>query len=55
MNPVFFILVLLAAVLVWFLLSFVFFPLGKLAYRLYKDAMDEINREDKEDEKGERK
>ena len=52
MNPVFFILVLLAAVLVWFLLSFVFFPVGKLAYRLYKDAIDEINRkdEDKRDE-----
>ena len=46
MNPVFIILVLLAAVLIWFLLSFVFFPVGKLAYRLYKDAIDEINRED---------
>lgn len=47
MNPVFLILVFLGAVLLWFLLSFVFFPLGKLIYRLWEDAVDEMNREDK--------
>lgn len=46
MNPAFVILVILAAVLLWFLLSFVFYPLGRLLYRLWKDAIDEMNRED---------
>lgn len=52
MNPVFVILIILTAILLWFLLSFVFFPLGKLLYRVWKDAIDEMNREDnKEKEK----
>ena len=54
MYPAFVILVILGAVLLWFLLSFVFFPLGKFVYRLWKDAIDEMNREDqKEKEKKE--
>lgn len=56
MNPVLIILVLLLAVVLWFLLSFLFYPLGKIVNRIFKDAVDEINREDKEnDEKGEEK
>lgn len=51
MNPVFFILVILGAIILWLLLSFVFYPLGKIGYRLWKDAIDEINRED--EKKGE--
>ena len=51
MNPALIILVLIAAVVFWFLLSFVFYPLGKLAYKIYKDAIDEINRQDKDTEK----
>lgn len=47
MNPVFFILIILGAIILWFLLSFVFFPLGKLLYRIWKDAVDEINKNDK--------
>lgn len=47
MNPVFVILVILGAVLLWFLLSFVFYPLGRFLYRLWKDATDEMNKEDK--------
>ena len=47
MNPVFVILVILGAILLWFLLSFVFYPLGRFLYRLWKDATDEMNREDK--------
>ncbi len=46
MNPVFYI-VIIGAILLWFLLSFVFFPLGKLGYRIWKVAIDEINKEDK--------
>ena len=51
MNPVFIILVILAVIVLWFLLSFVFFPLGKLIYRIGKDAIDEMNREENEEEK----
>ncbi len=50
MNPVFIVLVILASVLLWFLLSVVFFPLGKLLYGIWKDAVDEMNREEKESE-----
>ena len=51
MNPAFVILVILGAILLWFLLSFVFFPLGKLIYRIWKDAVDEMNREDKKEKR----
>ena len=46
MNPVFIVIVIMVAVLMWFLLSFAFRPIGKLFYRLWKDAIDEINKED---------
>lgn len=50
MNPVFWLLVVLAAIAVWFLGSFIFYPFGKYLYRVWKDAMNEIERDDKEDE-----
>lgn len=46
MNPAFIILVILGLVLLWFLLSFVFLPLGKIVYRIWQDAVDEMNREE---------
>lgn len=54
MNPVFIILVILVAILLWFLLSFAFNPLGKLIYRIGKDVVDEMNKEENK-EKGEDK
>lgn len=51
MNPVFVILIILATILLWFLLSFVFMPLGKLVYRVGKDAVDIMNKVDYEEEK----
>jgi hypothetical protein len=48
--PVFYILIILAAALLWFLLSFMFKPLGKLVHRLWKDAKDAIDEEDKNKE-----
>lgn len=54
MNPALIILILIAAVVLWFLLSFVFYPLGKLVYRIYKDAVDEINRKDEDKKDGKR-
>ena len=48
MNPAFIILVILGSILLWFLLSFVFIPLGKLVYKVVKDAIDIMNKEDNE-------
>ena len=53
MNPVFIFLVLLCAVIVWFLLSFIFYPLGKFIYIIYKDAIDAINKKEKEEKENE--
>lgn len=53
MNPAFVLLVLLSTALLWFLLSFAFRPIGKVLSRLWQDAIDEMNREDKEKEKKE--
>lgn len=47
MNPAFVILVILVVVILWFLLSFAFFPLGRFVYRIWKDAIDEMNRKEK--------
>ena len=42
-------LVVLGAVLLWFLLSFAFKPIGALFTALWKDAIDEIKEENKEE------
>lgn len=50
--PAFYILVALGIVLLWFLLAFVFKPVGKFFYRLWQDAVDAINEvDDKENTK----
>ena len=51
MNPAFIFLVILAVIILWFLLSFAFFPIGKFIYRIWKDAIDEMNREENKEEK----
>lgn len=45
---VMYLLIVLAAVAMWFLLAFVFRPLGKFLYRIWKDAMNEL-KEDKDE------
>ena len=49
MNPMFIILVLLGAILLWFLLSFAYKPFGNIIHRIGKDAIDEINNEETEE------
>ena len=49
--PVFYILVFITAVLLWFLLAFMFKPIGKLGHRIVKDAVDAINEEENETKK----
>ena len=46
MNPVFYLLVIIVAVILWFLLAFIFYPLGRFLYRIFSDTMHELNRED---------
>ena len=53
MNPAFVFLVILCTVLLWFLSAFVFYPLGRFLHKLWKNANDEMNRDDK-NEKGEK-
>ena len=50
MNPAFVLLVVLGLIALWFLLSFLYKPLGKFVYQIGKDAMDEINKVDEEKE-----
>ena len=51
--PVFYILVFLAACLLWLLASSVYKPLGKLWHRLWKDAVDAMNEDDENENKKE--
>lgn len=48
MNIVFWLLIILAVVFAWFVLSFLFKPLGRFFARLYTDAMDEIKETEEE-------
>ena len=48
MNPIFWILVIISLILLWFLLAFLFKPIGTFFYRIWKDAIDEIENKDTE-------
>lgn len=51
MNPILIFLVILALIALWFLLSFAFRPIGRIFYRIWKDAVEEINKKDESEEK----
>ena len=54
MNPALLILIILILIILWFLLSFLYKPLGKLVHSIWKDAVDIINEDDeKSNKKGE--
>lgn len=46
MNPVFYLIVIIVAVVLWLLLAFIFYPLGRLVNRIFSDALHELNRDD---------
>ena len=50
MNPVFWLLVILAAVAVWFFVSMLFKPLGTYLFRIWKDAMKNLEIEEENEE-----
>lgn len=52
MNPVFWLIVILGAVILWFLLAFIFYPFGKFLWKIANDAIEELDKDDKEKEKG---
>lgn len=51
MNPAFLIIVVIVLIALWFLLSFSYHSLGKFLYRIWKDAVNEINRKDESEDK----
>lgn len=53
MNPVLILLIILAAVILWFLLACLYRPVGRLCKRIYDDAMQEMS--DKKRKRGKKK
>ena len=49
LNPFLIILILLGAVILWFLLVFAFKPVGKLTGKIIDDAIKTINEEESEE------
>ena len=47
MNIVFYLIIAITITILWFAMSFIFKPLGRFFYRLWKDAIDEMTNEDK--------
>lgn len=55
MNPVFWFLIIIAAVLLWLAISFIFIPVGSLLLKMMKRIFNIINYEEKESESKENK
>ena len=53
MNPVLWILVILAAVALWFIISFIFVPLGRLVLKKWDNVMGILNDEEEKEDKHE--
>lgn len=51
MNPVFVILVIVAAVIIWALLSIIYIPIGKLISKVLKNVTNKINEKDESEDK----
>ncbi len=55
MNIAFYLMVVMAIIAFWFLLAFVFKPVGKFLYKIFKDAEDAMKDEDETERKEENK
>lgn len=51
MRPILYILIVVAAILVWFLLSSLYHPIGRIGHKVWKDAVDEMSRVDEVENK----
>ncbi len=49
MNPVLWLLVILAAVALWFLISFIFIPVGRIALKKWDKIMGILNNEEQKE------
>jgi hypothetical protein len=55
MNPVFWLLIIILAVVLWFIISFVFIPLGSFVLKKWNKTLEILNKEiENNDEKGEK-
>lgn len=48
MNPVFWLLVLVVLTLLWFLISFVFIPLGQVVWKKWENTLEILNKTDEQ-------
>lgn len=48
MNPVFWLLVIIGLVILWFIISFVFIPLGRVLLKKWKKTLKILNTETEE-------
>ncbi|MEG1564208.1 MAG: hypothetical protein RR365_10850 [Bacteroides sp.] len=55
MNPIFVLIVIMVAIAVWFLLAFLYRPLGGMLFRIWKDSIDEIDGKNIPNKKEQRK
>lgn len=46
MNIVFYLLIIIATIFLWFILAFLFKPIGRFFSRLWEDAKREMNSEE---------
>lgn len=57
MNPVFWFIIIIGAIILWFIISFVFIPLGIVAIKKWNKTVEILNKEideNSDDEKGEK-
>lgn len=49
MNPVFWLLIILIVIILWFIISFVFIPLGRLLLMKWDKTLEILNKVDQEE------
>lgn len=49
MNPVFYLLIISVVVFLWFVLAFLFKPIGRFFFRLWEDAKEAMEETDKKE------
>lgn len=52
-NPVFWLLVIIIAVILWFLISFIFIPLGSVLVKKWDKTVEILNKDTESTNKGE--
>ena len=50
MNPVFLLLIIIGAIILWFILTFAFIPLGNLILKKWDKTIEVLNKENNEEE-----